>query len=217
MPSSRQYRVIGMVVVLTLLVLYYVTNGERLTHENEFYKKTVQAIDQKKDAEARQHIIAEEKARLERVERLQKEHEAAMATATTDLVAAATEEARVGPKPDKQKPIVGDEKGSSSGEKSVAGRKKMKDGKVVDDKPASDKDDGVAKVGNVEAKTTAAAKGGEEEEETEREHQVELELNSILKKGPIIIFSKSYCPYSKKAKVSELQFRIRLNQRNPSH
>lgn len=203
MPSSRQYRVIGMVALLTLLVLYYITNGERLTHDNEFYKKTVAAIEHKKDAAARQHIMEEEQARQDRVERLQKEHEAAMATATTEVVGAATDEARTGPKPAKQKPIVEDAKKESSGEKSVAGRKKMKDGKVVADKPASDKDDGVAKVGNVEPKTTNVAKGeeAEDDEESEREHQIELELNSILKKGPIIIFSKSYCPYSKKAKV----------------
>jgi len=37
-------------------------------------------------------------------------------------------------------------------------------------------------------------------EETKEEHEVEMELNSILKKSPIIIFSKSYCPYSKRAK-----------------
>ncbi|KAE9376914.1 hypothetical protein N431DRAFT_187233 [Stipitochalara longipes BDJ] len=38
------------------------------------------------------------------------------------------------------------------------------------------------------------------EEETEEDRKVDAELNSILKKSPIIIFSKSYCPYSKKAK-----------------
>ncbi|CAG8972254.1 hypothetical protein HYALB_00001652 [Hymenoscyphus albidus] len=37
-------------------------------------------------------------------------------------------------------------------------------------------------------------------EETKEEHEVEVELNSILKKSPIIIFSKSYCPHSKQAK-----------------
>lgn len=36
--------------------------------------------------------------------------------------------------------------------------------------------------------------------ETQEQHNIEVELNSILKKGPIIVFSKSWCPYSKKAK-----------------
>lgn len=37
-------------------------------------------------------------------------------------------------------------------------------------------------------------------EETAEEHEIEVELNAILKKSPVIIFSKSYCPYSKRAK-----------------
>ncbi|TVY87975.1 Monothiol glutaredoxin [Lachnellula willkommii] len=36
--------------------------------------------------------------------------------------------------------------------------------------------------------------------ETKEDHDIEVELNSILKKSPIIIFSKSYCPHSKRAK-----------------
>ncbi|RFU24513.1 hypothetical protein B7463_g11820, partial [Scytalidium lignicola] len=46
----------------------------------------------------------------------------------------------------------------------------------------------------------AAAQEPVKEEETAEEHEVEVELNSILKKSPIIIFSKSYCPHSKRAK-----------------
>ncbi|KAL7922702.1 thioredoxin-like protein [Trichoderma austrokoningii] len=37
-------------------------------------------------------------------------------------------------------------------------------------------------------------------EETKEEHEAEVEINSILKKSPVVIFSKSYCPYSKRAK-----------------
>ncbi|KAK2735958.1 hypothetical protein FQN57_001031 [Myotisia sp. PD_48] len=37
-------------------------------------------------------------------------------------------------------------------------------------------------------------------EDTEEEIEIKTELNSILKRSPIIIFSKSYCPYSAKAK-----------------
>ncbi|GAB1311332.1 Disulfide oxidoreductase-like protein [Madurella fahalii] len=36
--------------------------------------------------------------------------------------------------------------------------------------------------------------------EADDEHEVETELATILKKSPVIIFSKSYCPYSKRAK-----------------
>jgi glutaredoxin len=37
-------------------------------------------------------------------------------------------------------------------------------------------------------------------EETAEEHEAELVLKSILKKSPVIIFSKTYCPFSKRAK-----------------
>ncbi|KAK2855734.1 hypothetical protein FQN49_004895 [Arthroderma sp. PD_2] len=45
------------------------------------------------------------------------------------------------------------------------------------------------------AATSAQKQSTSSEDETVKE-----ELNLILKKSPIIIFSKSYCPYSKKAK-----------------
>ncbi|KAL0936438.1 glutaredoxin domain-containing protein [Colletotrichum truncatum] len=44
------------------------------------------------------------------------------------------------------------------------------------------------------------SKKEDKKEESDEEHAVEVELNTILKKSPVIIFSKSYCPYSKKAK-----------------
>ncbi|KAJ9130243.1 Glutaredoxin [Pleurostoma richardsiae] len=40
----------------------------------------------------------------------------------------------------------------------------------------------------------------QETRETNEEHEVELTLNDILKKSPVIIFSKTYCQYSKRAK-----------------
>ncbi|KAK1597847.1 glutaredoxin [Colletotrichum navitas] len=54
---------------------------------------------------------------------------------------------------------------------------------------------------------TAAGKDGADVEKTEsdEDHAVEAELNLILKKSPVIIFSKSYCPYSKKAKALLLE------------
>lgn len=197
MPSGRQFKVIGLVTLLVVLALYYVTNGEQLTHESEFYKKTVKAMEHKKTAAEKQATYVKEKETQERIERLQKEHDAATATLATSE---STEAAAPVPRPQKQKPIVGD--APTSGEKSVAGRKKMQDGKIVDKKPATDNDDGVAKVGNVASKTSSASKGDSEETESEEDHEVETELNDILKKGPIIVFSKSYCPFSKKAKVS---------------
>lgn len=182
MPSSRQFKVIGFVTLLAILVIYYITSGAQQTYDSEFYQRTVAAIDKSKDAAARKVVVEDERQRAERVERLRKEHDVATATATAEVKPPVAQPAK------KQQPIVE--------EKNVAGRKKTGD-KVVKEKPATDNDDGVAKVGNVGGKDAAA----KAPTETDEEHQVETLLNEILRKGPIIVFSKSYCPYSKKAKV----------------
>ncbi|KAK3651192.1 hypothetical protein LTR56_002050 [Elasticomyces elasticus] len=224
MPSSRRMKVTGLIAILTVLIIIYVTNGASNTYNSPFYTRTVEAIQSRQDAEARENVIAEEKSRLDRVERVQKEHDAAILAAAEEsgsilkgLGGDAAKAAGAEAGPEKQKPLAQDVKEAASGAvkaagsavsevaekvKPLAGRKTMQAGnnaadkKVVQTKPASaPADDGVAKVGNVVTQPTN--KPGPE---TEEDHRVETELNDILKKGPIIIFSKSYCPYSKKAK-----------------
>ncbi|KAL8743499.1 MAG: hypothetical protein Q9190_004151 [Brigantiaea leucoxantha] len=111
----------------------------------------------------------------------------------------------VAPDDKSQKPV-------KDGDKSVAGRRKMKGGEKWD--VATGKEAPIAKEGS--------DSGKEDKEETPEEHEVEIELNAILKKGPsrsstwrllefgqtlanrriviVIIFSKSYCGFSRKAK-----------------
>ena len=199
MPSSRQLRVAGIAIFLTVLVLYYISNGASNTYDSAFYRNTLAAIQTKKDAAAREDLFQEEKARLDRVERLRVEHDAAVAINPTESSPGAA-------LPPKQQPIVQDVDApmpsiNTDGEKSVAGRKKMKDDKIVHGKPKTDDDDGVAKVGNVDTQTSNTAGG---DKETEEEHKIKIELDDILKKGPIIVFSKTFCPFSKKAKVSQV-------------
>ena len=101
------------------------------------------------------------------------------------------------------------EKGSDK-TKSVAGRKKMKGGEPKDPQSGKEK----PKDGKKEVV--------KEPQKSKQEREVEAEMNSILKRGPsmsntfrsserilskpranlllVIIFSKSYCPYSAKAK-----------------
>ena len=206
MPSSRRLKVTGLVALLTVGILYYITNGASSTQNSAFYTRTVAATKNRQEAEARENVFVEERQRNERVERIQKEHDAAISAAESQPTRTS------GPtKSEKQKLLVPDAQeaasrasDSISGEKSVAGRKLMKDGKVVhyDKGLTSDEDDGVAKVGNVDPAASRAAKADKVDVETEEDMKVEKALNEILKKGPIIIFSKSYCPFSKKAKVS---------------
>ena len=67
MPSSRRMKITGLIALLTVLIIFYVSNGAKNTYISPFYTRTVEAIKNRQDAEARQDIIAEEKARLARV------------------------------------------------------------------------------------------------------------------------------------------------------
>ncbi|KAF2209811.1 hypothetical protein CERZMDRAFT_46589 [Cercospora zeae-maydis SCOH1-5] len=158
MPSSRQFRTLGFIALLAIAILYYVNYGASNTQHSVFYTRTRAAIDRKKTALERDRVVAEEKDRAERVERVRKEHDKAVADDEAEQLTSSESKAK-------------------------------------------------AKVGAVEPAYTEVIAGGEKraDEEAARkkrkeEEVIETELNAILRKGPIIIFSKSYCPYSKKAK-----------------
>lgn len=187
MPGARRMRLSGLLLVLFVLVLLYITTAKRTTYSSPFYTRTVAAIQQRQDAEARADVLASEKARQERVTRLQDEHDIAMSRADADKVKTADTS---------KETAVPDIISPDDGQKPVAGRKLMKDGKVVVDESGKGSD-GVAKVGNVQPKQPAEGA----EKETDEALKAQAEINTILKKGPVIIFSKSYCPYSLKAKV----------------
>lgn len=195
MPSSRRFKVTSLAAILIVCVIYYITHGASSTHNSEFYTRTVAAIQDKNAAKLREDLLAQEAQRLERVERIEKEHNAAVS-------AAAGGETQ--PTDINQDPIIPGKDGADkvadikAGQKSVAGRKYMKDGKEVTYKsPDGDDNDGVAKVGNIGAHSSHSPVAGEGDD-----HAVEATLNDILRKGPIIIFSKTYCMFSAKAKVS---------------
>ena len=200
MPSSRRVKVAGLAALLTVCIIFYITNGASSTHNSDFYTRTVTAINERQSARAREDVLAEERQRLARIERVEKEHNAAISAAQAQETQPSSH-GRAGPE---QNPVLQDVKGAASQGAdglSVAGRKYIKDGKVVTYKSSDDKEnDGVAKVGNVEPQSSHAAVG--DKTETEEDHQVTSALNEILRKGPIIVFSKTFCPFSRKAKVS---------------
>lgn len=76
---------------------------------------------------------------------------------------------------------------SNTSEKSVAGRKKMKGGEKYDMATGKEAAMVVDKEG-----TSGKDISSEKKEETPEEHEIEVELNLILKKGP----SKSHLPCS---------------------
>jgi len=151
MPSTRRLKTAIILALFATLTILYVTQAPSNTHTSPFYTRTVAAIQARRDNEARESLIAEEKTRADRVARIQEEHDQAMGA-------------------NKQKPIVGDAPTTSRTSKAeeaqdapavgaegkpAAGRKMSptdgttgnKGGKVVVN-PNADDNEGVARVGN---------------------------------------------------------------------
>ncbi|KAF2395551.1 glutaredoxin, partial [Trichodelitschia bisporula] len=157
MPSSRRLRLLGLAVVLFVLVTLYVTAGARQTRNSAFYGKTSDALGA---ARAAKEAVLREPTDADVGKRLRDAEDAAKRAADKKAEDFHGEE--------------GKKRVEEMGEKSVAGRKIMKE--VPEEVP-----------------------------ETKEKQRAKDELNDILKRSPIIIFSKTYCPFSKKAKAILLE------------
>lgn len=146
----------------------------------DFYTRTVAALDKKE-------ISDQEVA--------QKLQQAKDAAKVQELVGVTSPQRPIAANIEDQNPVqvkapVHSEEGDRDGlateviresAKSVAGRKTMKGGEHRDMHSGK----GAAMVSNREkGKTTSQKEGKEEKVESKEEHEVEMELNSILKKGP---------------------------------
>ncbi|KAF9694716.1 hypothetical protein EKO04_007693 [Ascochyta lentis] len=164
MPSQRRMRLFGVLFLVTVVVLLYVTRSGTQTHVSDFYTKTQEALQQHDFAEAAKQRDADSVGT-----RLKAAEDAAKKAASEKSA-------------EFHKAVEGKDK-------SVAGRVKVEANDKATPVP------GVAAQGG-RPRDQAAMK----EHETPEDHDVEMELNAILKKSPIIIFSKSYCPFSARAK-----------------
>jgi glutaredoxin len=179
-------RLFGVLFLVTVVAILYMTRSSTQTHASDFYTKTSEALQQHEFAEAAKQRDAESVGT-----RLKAAEEAAKKNA--------------------------DEK-SAEYHKAVEGKDKSVAGRVVMEGAKGTPVPGVAAQGG-RPRDQAAMK----EHETPEDHDVEIELNAILKKSPgtspplysyeitlcrwaiantppVIIFSKSYCPFSKRAK-----------------
>jgi glutaredoxin len=183
MPSQRRVRAYGLVLVIVIIITIYMSSSERQTRTSDFYTKTQEALQHREFEKQSQQRSSENVG-----SRLKAAEDAAKQAAD-----------------DKNQKYLDSVGGKE--DKPVAGRVMMKDqngdGKKVQ---------GVATVGG-KSRDGEGIKG---ESHTQEDHEVEVELNAILKKSPstlcnfyyiditnlfaVIIFSKSYCPYSMKAK-----------------
>jgi hypothetical protein len=147
MPSQRRMRLFGVLFLVTVVVILYMTRSSTQTHVSDFYTKTSEALQQHEFAEAAKQRDAESVGT-----RLKAAEEAAKKNA--------------------------DEK-SAEYHKAVEGKDKSVAGRVVMEGAKGTPVPGVAAQGG-RPRDQAAMK----EHETPEDHDVELELNAILKKSP---------------------------------
>ncbi|CAF9937518.1 MAG: hypothetical protein ALECFALPRED_007279 [Alectoria fallacina] len=195
MPSTRRVKVLAIALAIAICTILYLSNDYS---SQDFYNRTVAALDKKQvsDQEVAQ--------KLQDIKDAAKAQEPVVPTNPQEPIAASTEDRKpievkvpaYAEEQDSEDPTVGR---SDDDAKSVAGRKTMLKGGETKDLHSGKE---APMVGDREKEKYPAGKKveKEEKEESKEDHEVEMELNSILKKGPIIVFSKSYCPFSAKAK-----------------
>lgn len=184
MPSQRRIKVFGLLVIVFVVSILFYTNSarqsqglDRSNDAGDFYAKTKSALDNKGDTTKK----AQEKVGTgTKNENEDAEVAKAMSQRLKEAAQVAKDKTNAkAPKPDPPSSVVGvGSAAEGAREKGVAGRKKFTTG---DDKQEVVKEE-------------------EEEIETPERRAARTELNKILKKAPIIIFSKSYCPHSRRAK-----------------
>jgi len=219
MMAARRKRYVAFALLLFVLVIVYVTTGPSNTQDSDFYRKTLDLMNQRKGNPAIQKEITppagvqvqlqnalpgdsnsentassedENREQLFNNEALKERLQAAAAAAKQsadekghEMVDAAKNAAA------KAKSVVTSVAGS------VAGRKKypIDESSLDDNSVIKPNEDGVAKIGaNIQPQQPDVAPASTQEATPEKE------LQRLIRQAPMVIFSKSYCPYSKKAK-----------------
>lgn len=251
MPSPRRKRFLLLAIILSILVVVYITTGAKSTENSPFYQKTVALMDSKKSqgtemvnerkmqggdgAQAAQQDQVDATDKLK--ERLKEAEVAAKKSAddkwkiAADKVDAGTEAIGVGAGKaagkitkaaakvqDVVKEAVG--AGDSSNDRGRGGRRKYP---APVDQAASE--DGIAHVGPQVDVPKPAVLDTQQDGAAVAAAAAQEEFARILKESPLVIFSKSYCPHSMKAKrillssftITPTPFVVELDQHELGH
>ncbi|RAL09299.1 glutaredoxin [Aspergillus homomorphus CBS 101889] len=174
MFSQRRMRLLVIAVLVISGVTWYYSSDARSIQNQQFYRSTVAAMDARKQVKEAEAAAANIPASNRNPVKEDTKH-----PMTDDKIAPAIPKAQ---------PVDQVE------EISIAGRTKM----TVAKKPEGVEEEKKKQFQQQQQQQPQQAEA--EEAETEAHAHAVAELNDILKRAPIIIFSKSYCPYSAKAK-----------------
>ncbi|PVH87178.1 hypothetical protein DL98DRAFT_405734 [Cadophora sp. DSE1049] len=180
MPSMRRIKVFGLLLVMAIITLLFYTSSSssskydlESSQTGDFFYKTKSALERTPVGGG---ASTAGKGKVVGTGSEEDDKEASRARLKEAAQIAKDNANLKAPKPDPPSKVVGIGSAAEGAEKSVAGRKKFS-------------------AGGSEAQVPV-----KEEEKESQEEEVKAEFNSILKKAPIIIFSKSYCPHSARAK-----------------
>ncbi|KAL3459937.1 thioredoxin-like protein [Aspergillus heterothallicus] len=202
MFSQRRIRLLAVTAVIAILLYLHYSGENRRPRNQKFYQSTVAAIEAEKNAGLE---TAKAGNNLPHTNKEDSDTKLGEEYSYVDSDNAKEEPAIPKAKPQPpppapappSKPETEQRQARLSGDSDIeeipiAGRTTMT---VTKDKdPAA-----------MEVESVAQQEGEEEQkrkqQQVEEEKEIKAELNAILKRSPIIIFSKSYCPSSKKAKT----------------
>ncbi|KAJ5185976.1 Glutaredoxin subgroup [Penicillium cf. griseofulvum] len=188
MPSSQQrLRLLVVAVIAILFMVFYYTGDASKIQNQKFYRSTLDAMKAKEQAKQ-----AKAQEKIQNAMHAHAPGQNAAAGAGNKAPVVEVEKADV-------LPGTGNE---DTEEIPIAGRTKMTVPKKGNQETPLEVQ---AEVKSEEEKEREQKAKKEREEKEKKEAEATTELNVILKRAPVIIFSKSYCPYSKKAKLILLE------------
>ncbi|KAJ5951411.1 uncharacterized protein N7479_009824 [Penicillium vulpinum] len=186
MPSQRRLRLIVVAVIVLLFMVFYYTGDASKIQNQKFYRSTLEAMKAKEQAKQ-----AKAQEKIQNAVHASGQNGGAGPGAGDKVPVAEVEKAVV--------PPTGNE---DTEEIPIAGRTKMTVPKKANEDTSSELQ---SEIKSEEEKEREEKANREREEKERKEAEATTELNAILKRAPVIVFSKSYCPYSRKAKVILLE------------
>ncbi|KAL4954590.1 thioredoxin-like protein [Aspergillus filifer] len=191
MFSQRRIKFLAAIAVVVFILYLHYSSESQSVRNQKFYQSTVAAINAEKagtaNAKVPGHVTHAEKEQPGS----RSSEDYTYVESSDDKEEPAIPKAQLEPQQPLQASVEQDTE-----EIPIAGRTKMT---VPKEKGTEESEDEIG---------AEAAPWKEEDDEAKKQKQAETELaetkaelNDIFKRSPIIIFSKSYCPFSKKAKA----------------
>lgn len=202
MLSQRRIRVLAVTALVAFVLYLHYSSETRSIQKQKFYQSTVAAMNAEK-ATAGDTKTSNYLSHTDREQPAFKSSEEYTYTVGDDEEQPAIPRAPPGP----QQQLKDSEPVTE--EIPIAGRTKMTVTKEKGgDEIKTDAETGAVSVQEDEDEDEDDEEEEEEEKQQKLEHEeqkVKAELNDMLKRSPIVIFSKSYCPFSRKAKTVLLE------------